>query len=182
MWRGRGGGIPARKPPERRAAGRKPGLWAAPAVTRAAAECSEGVGVTVSRAALSPAKNSAIFHCAMLADSGNRVSCPGRASARAGTPWDALRGRRNYSLVFRCGSFSRMKASISGAAAIWGWPGIAALLRPQLFVYRDLWLWIDAPFQPPPLLTTVAEQIPLFPAVHLDSRSSNLAPETQQSA
>jgi len=64
----------------------------------------------------------------------------------------------------------------------WSLSNLAALLRQQLFVYRDLGLWIDAPFQPPPLLTTVAQQIPLFPAIHLDSRNANLVPETQQSA
>jgi hypothetical protein len=58
----------------------------------------------------------------------------------------------------------------------WSLSNLAALLRQQLFVYRDLWLWIDEPFQPPPLLTTIVEQIPLFPSFHLDSRSANLVP------
>jgi len=39
----------------------------------------------------------------------------------------------------------------------WSLSNLAALL---LFVYRDLWAWIDQPFQPPPLLDAVAEQIP----------------------
>ena len=64
----------------------------------------------------------------------------------------------------------------------WSLSNLAALLRQQLFVYRDLWLWIDQPFQPPPLLTTAVEQIPLFPSNHLDSKNANLLPETQHSA
>ena len=32
----------------------------------------------------------------------------------------------------------------------WSLSNLVALLRQQLFVYRDLWTWIDAPFQPPP--------------------------------
>ena len=64
----------------------------------------------------------------------------------------------------------------------WSLSNLAALLRQQLFVYRDLWLWIDEPFQPPPLLTAAAQQIPLFPAIHLDSRNDNLIPGTQPSA
>lgn len=31
----------------------------------------------------------------------------------------------------------------------WSLSNLVALLRQQLFVYRDLWLWIDHPFQPP---------------------------------
>lgn len=29
----------------------------------------------------------------------------------------------------------------------WSLSNLAALLRQQFFVYRDLWLWIDEPFQ-----------------------------------
>jgi len=43
----------------------------------------------------------------------------------------------------------------------WSLSNIAALLRQQLFVYRDLFSWIDQPFQPPPQLAPIAEQIPL---------------------
>jgi hypothetical protein len=35
------------------------------------------------------------------------------------------------------------------------------LLRQQLFVYRDLFAWIDEPFQPPPLLDPGPEQLAL---------------------
>jgi hypothetical protein len=49
-----------------------------------------------------------------------------------------------------------------------------ALLRQQLFVYRDLFPWLDHPFQPPPLLDPVAEQMPLSWSSNLDSRDANL--------
>src|ERR1700756_5238905 len=58
----------------------------------------------------------------------------------------------------------------------WSLSNLAALLRQQLFVYRDLFHWIDQPFQPPPLLAAVAEQIPLCWATYLDSRIANLNP------
>lgn len=51
----------------------------------------------------------------------------------------------------------------------WSLSHLAALLRQQLFVYRDLFSWIDQPFQPPPLLAA-AEQIALFSSSNLDSR------------
>jgi transposase len=43
----------------------------------------------------------------------------------------------------------------------WSLSNLAALLRQQLFVYRDLFTWIDDPFQPPPLLDPAAEQLVL---------------------
>jgi hypothetical protein len=42
----------------------------------------------------------------------------------------------------------------------WSLSNLVALLRQQLFVYRDLWTWIDDPFQPPPV-TLVSEQLQL---------------------
>ena len=47
--------------------------------------------------------------------------------------------------------------------SIFGWSlsNLVALLRQQLFVYRDLWAWIDNPFQPPPILATLPEQLAL---------------------
>jgi IS4 transposase len=41
----------------------------------------------------------------------------------------------------------------------WALSNLLALLRQQLFVHRDLWLWIDEPFQPPP--PPADEQLPL---------------------
>jgi transposase len=43
----------------------------------------------------------------------------------------------------------------------WSLSNLAALLRQQLFVYRDLFAWIDEPFQPPPLLDPAVEQLAL---------------------
>lgn len=34
----------------------------------------------------------------------------------------------------------------------WSLSNLVALLRHQLFVYRDLYAWLDAPFHPPPIL------------------------------
>jgi Transposase DDE domain/Domain of unknown function (DUF4372) len=48
--------------------------------------------------------------------------------------------------------------------ARYGWhlANLVALLRQQLFVHRDLWQWLDEPFQPPPLPSE--QQLPLIPA------------------
>jgi hypothetical protein len=43
----------------------------------------------------------------------------------------------------------------------WSLSNLVALLRQQLFVYRDLWAWIDNPFQPPPIPATLPEQLAL---------------------
>lgn len=43
----------------------------------------------------------------------------------------------------------------------WSLSNLTALLRQQLFVYRDLFAWIDEPFQPPPWLDPAAEQLAL---------------------
>ena len=43
----------------------------------------------------------------------------------------------------------------------WSLSNLVALLRQQLFVYRDLWKWIDNPFQPPQTLTQTLEQLKL---------------------
>ncbi len=43
----------------------------------------------------------------------------------------------------------------------WSLSNLTALLRQQLFVYRDLFAWIDEPFQPPPWLNPAAEQLVL---------------------
>jgi IS4 transposase len=41
----------------------------------------------------------------------------------------------------------------------WSLSNLVALLRQQLFVYRDLWTWIDNPFQPPPAVTPALEPL-----------------------
>lgn len=42
----------------------------------------------------------------------------------------------------------------------WSLSNLVALLRQQLFVYRDLMTWLDCPFEPPPKVST-AEQLAL---------------------
>jgi len=37
----------------------------------------------------------------------------------------------------------------------WSLSNLVALVRQQLFVYRNLYLWLDAPFEAPPVLTGV---------------------------
>lgn len=43
----------------------------------------------------------------------------------------------------------------------WSLSNLAALLRQQLFVYRDLWAWLDEPFEPPPQLAAATRQLTL---------------------
>jgi len=44
----------------------------------------------------------------------------------------------------------------------WSLSNLVALLRMNLFVYRDLWAWLDEPFTPPPLWSEpVQQQLPL---------------------
>src|ERR1700728_4730566 len=40
----------------------------------------------------------------------------------------------------------------------WALSNLVALVRQQLFVYRDLYVWLDAPFQAPPALAGVHDQ------------------------
>jgi hypothetical protein len=58
------------------------------------------------------------------------------------------------------------------ARFVWSLSNLAALLRQQLFVYRDLFDWIDHPFQPPPLLASTTEQIPFPWSTNLDSKTA----------
>jgi len=41
----------------------------------------------------------------------------------------------------------------------WSTSNLIALLRQQLFVYRDLWAWLDSPFEPPPALDLMSKQL-----------------------
>lgn len=43
----------------------------------------------------------------------------------------------------------------------WSLSNLAALLRQQLFVYRDLWAWVDEPFEPPPQAVAASAQLAL---------------------
>ena len=44
-----------------------------------------------------------------------------------------------------------------------GWPlsNLAALLRQQLFIFRDLWEWLNNPMEGPPTARQLAEQLPM---------------------
>ena len=39
----------------------------------------------------------------------------------------------------------------------WSLSNLVALLRQQLFVYRDLMSWLDNPFQVPPMLDDISD-------------------------
>lgn len=41
----------------------------------------------------------------------------------------------------------------------WSISNLVALLRQQLFVYRDLWAWLERPFEPPPALNLMSRQL-----------------------
>jgi hypothetical protein len=43
----------------------------------------------------------------------------------------------------------------------WSLSNLVALLRQQLFVYRDLWTWLDGPYEPPPALAGIHDQLRL---------------------
>src|SRR5258708_4447779 len=72
-----------------------------------------------------------------------RFSVPTSANAVRTQVWTALIAM----LVLK---YVQMKASFN-----WSLSTLAALLRQQLFFYRDLWVWLDDPFQSPPALAGV---------------------------
>jgi hypothetical protein len=43
----------------------------------------------------------------------------------------------------------------------WSLSNLVALLRQQLFLYRDLWAWLNSPFEPPPALAAMQDQLRL---------------------
>jgi len=43
----------------------------------------------------------------------------------------------------------------------WSLSNLVALLRLNLFTYRDLWEWIDLPTEPPPLVYPISEILKL---------------------
>jgi len=49
--------------------------------------------------------------------------------------------------------YLKMKSSFD-----WSLSNLVALLRQQLFVYRDLWTWLNCPFAPPPALQGLHDQ------------------------
>ena len=38
---------------------------------------------------------------------------------------------------------------------------LAALLRQQLFIFRDLWAWLNTPLEGPPAAKLLCEQLPM---------------------
>jgi len=43
----------------------------------------------------------------------------------------------------------------------WSLSNLAALLRQQLFIFRDLWAWLNAPLEGPPAARQLGEQLPM---------------------
>ena len=43
----------------------------------------------------------------------------------------------------------------------WSLSNLAALLRQQLFIFRDLWAWLNNPWEGPPAARRLAEQMPM---------------------
>jgi hypothetical protein len=43
----------------------------------------------------------------------------------------------------------------------WSLSNLAALLRQQLFIFRDLWAWLNTPFEGPPAARALSEQLPM---------------------
>ena len=45
----------------------------------------------------------------------------------------------------------------------WSLSNLAALLRQQLFLYRDFWAWFNNPLEGPPAAKQLCEQLPTPP-------------------
>jgi hypothetical protein len=43
----------------------------------------------------------------------------------------------------------------------WSLSNLAALLRQQLFIFRDLWAWLNTPLEGPPTARRLSEQLPM---------------------
>ena len=41
----------------------------------------------------------------------------------------------------------------------WSLSSLVALLRMSLFTHRDLWMWLDQPFEGPPTLLTASQGV-----------------------
>ena len=52
--------------------------------------------------------------------------------------------------------YLQMKSSFG-----WSLSNLEALLRQQLFIFRDLWAWLDCPLQGPPASRELCEQLPM---------------------
>jgi IS4 transposase len=78
-----------------------------------------------------------------------------RVKRFVGTSENALQTQIWTALIVLLIKYPQLRARFG-----WSLSNLVALLRQQLFVYRDLWTWIDDPFQPPPV-TPVMEQLQL---------------------
>jgi hypothetical protein len=80
-----------------------------------------------------------------------------RVKTFVGTSANALRTQIWAALIaMLLIKYLQLKATFS-----WSLSNLVALLRQQLFVYRDLWVWIDHPFQAPPPIESGPEQLAL---------------------
>ena len=52
--------------------------------------------------------------------------------------------------------YLQMKSSFG-----WSLSNLAALLRQQLFIFRDLWAWLNTPLEGPPAARQLCEQLPM---------------------
>ena len=52
--------------------------------------------------------------------------------------------------------YLQMKSSFG-----WSLSNLAALLRQQLFIFRDLWAWLNTPLEGPPAARELCEQLPM---------------------
>ncbi len=52
--------------------------------------------------------------------------------------------------------YLQMKSSFG-----WSLSNLAALVRQQLFIFRDLWAWLNNPLEGPPAARQLAEQLPM---------------------
>ena len=52
--------------------------------------------------------------------------------------------------------YLQMKSSFG-----WSLSNLAAMLRQQLFIFRDLWAWLNAPLDGPPAAKKLCEQLPM---------------------
>ncbi len=52
--------------------------------------------------------------------------------------------------------YLQMKSSFG-----WSLSNLAALLRQQLFIFRDLWAWLNTPLEEPPAARELCEQLPM---------------------
>lgn len=68
------------------------------------------------------------------------------------------------------------------ARSAWSLSALAALLRQQLFVDRDRWLWVEETFQSPPLLTDAARQMLHFASANFYSTNANLNRQSMATA